>query len=342
MSNNEKPPVTQLTIGFILADRFTLTAFSTFVDVLRLAADAGDNSRPIRCKWRVLSPDLEPVLASCGLRIHPEERFGDPKDFDYIVVVGGLVEHIETRNAEYTAFLRKAAEQRVPLIGLCTGSFILHDAGLMDGYKCCVSWFHRADFLERFEGLEPVSDQIFVVDRDRLTCSGGSSAAHLAAYVVEKHVGRKYARKSLSILIVDEFFDGGKAQPNLPVQLSTDDNLMQRALVIMQQNLESGIRISDLALKLRVSRRSLEGRFKKEFGATPLDVMNLIRIEKAKDLLVNSQASISDISLSTGFCDSSHLYKVFLNREGCSPSEFRKLGRHPKGTKPLDSDLIRN
>ncbi|WP_420587449.1 GlxA family transcriptional regulator [Ruegeria sp.] len=324
MADGQTPSNRQLSIGFILADRFTLTAFSSFVDVLRLAADAGDSSRPIRCKWRILSPDLEPVHASCGLRIYPEDRFGDPKDFDYIVVVGGLVEHIESKNIEFNKFLQKAAAARVPLVGLCTGSFILHDAGLMDGYKCCVSWFHRADFLERFEGLEPVSDRIYVVDRDRLTCSGGSSAAHLAAFIVEKHIGRRYARKSLSILIVDEVYDGGKAQPNLPLQLSTQDNLLQRALVIMQQNLENGIKISDLASTLRMSRRTLEGRFKKELGLTPYEVMNLIRVEKAKDLLINTQDSVSEISLSTGFCDSSHMYKVFMQREGRPPSAFRK------------------
>lgn len=324
MADGQNPTNRQLSIGFILADRFTLTAFSSFVDVLRLAADAGDSSRPIRCKWRILSPDLEPVYASCGLRIHPDDRFGDPRDYDYIVVVGGLVEHIETKNTEYTKFLQRAAAARVPLVGLCTGSFILHDAGLMDGYKCCVSWFHRADFLERFEGLEPVSDQIYVVDRDRLTCSGGSSAAHLAAFIVEKHIGRRYARKSLSILIVDEVFDSGKAQPNLPLQLSTNDNQLQRALIIMQQNLENGIKISNLASALSLSRRTLEGRFRKEFGATPLEVMNLIRLEKAKQLLTNSQVSISQVSLSAGFCDSSHMYKVFMQKEGRSPSDYRK------------------
>src|SRR3546814_4700150 len=74
----------------------------------------------------------------------------------------------------------------------------------MDGYRCCVSWFHHADFLEQFDGLEPVSDQIFIVDRDRLTCSGGASSAHLAAYLVEKHVGRAQSRKSLHIMMIDD------------------------------------------------------------------------------------------------------------------------------------------
>ena len=314
----------QLSIGFILADRFTLTAFASFVDVLRLAADVGDKSRPIRCRWKVLSEDLKPIKASCGVRILPNEGLGSPSDFDYIVVVGGLVEHMEFEKPSITQYLQKAAQQGVRLVGLCTGSFILHEAGLMQGYKCCVSWFHRADYFERFEGLEPISDRIFVVDRDRLTCSGGTSAAHLAAFIIDKHIGRRYARKSLNILIVDEVFDEAKAQPNLPPSLSTNDNLIQRALVMMQQNIEHSLKISEIADRLQVSRRSLEARFKKELDATPLYIFNFVKVAHAKQLLVNKNTRISDVSLQSGFCDSSHLYKVFLLYEGCSPSEFRR------------------
>jgi len=194
----------RLRIGFILAPRFTLCAFANFVDVLRLAADEGDRSRPILCSWRVLSPTLDPVESSCGVRINPEERLGDPTRFDYIVVVGGLVGEIERLHPDHIAFLRRAAEAGVSLAGVCTGAFILHRAGLMNGYRACVSWFHHEDFLNEFDGLTPVSDQIFVVDRDRLSCSGGASSAHLAAFLVDRHIGPAAARKSLAIMIIDE------------------------------------------------------------------------------------------------------------------------------------------
>ena len=166
----------KLNVGFILTKRFTLCAFATFVDVLRLAADEGDRSRPILCGWRVLSPTMEPIASSCGVAVQPDERLGDPARFDYVVVVGGLVDEIESLHADAVRFLERAAAAGVPLVGVCTGTFALHRAGLMQGYRACVSWFHHEDFLERFDGLRPVSDQIFVVDRDRLTCSGGISS----------------------------------------------------------------------------------------------------------------------------------------------------------------------
>ena len=104
----------------------------------------------------------------------------------------------------------------------------LHRAGLMQGYRACVSWFHHDDFLERFDGLEPVSDQIFVVDRDRLTCSGGVSSAHLAAFIVERHLGRARAAKSLHIMIIDEAMAAEEPQPGMPLALATDDALVQQ------------------------------------------------------------------------------------------------------------------
>ena len=84
----------RLSIGFILAHRFTLCAFGNFVDVLRLAADEGDRSRPILCDWTVLSDTMNPVVSSCGVPVQPTERLGDPTKFNYIVVVGGLIDEI--------------------------------------------------------------------------------------------------------------------------------------------------------------------------------------------------------------------------------------------------------
>lgn len=167
----------RLRVAFLLADKFTLSAFANFVDVLRLAADEADHSRPILCDWTVLSDTLEPIRSSCGVRVQPETRLRSAESYDYLVVVGGLISDEAALNPAELAFLRRQAAAGVPIVGLCTGVFILHQLHLLDGYRCCVSWFHHQDFIDRFEAETPVSDQIFVVDRDRLTCSGGHGAA---------------------------------------------------------------------------------------------------------------------------------------------------------------------
>lgn len=327
------PDQTRLRIGFLLAPRFTLSAFATFVDVLRLAADDGDGSRPIRCRWKVLSTDMAPVQSSCGARIEPDERLGDPARFDYIFVVGGLIEGGPGLSSEYSTFLTRAAQARVPLGGLCTGVFALARLGLMDGFRCCVSWFHHQDFLAEFEKMRPVSDQIFVVDRDRLSCSGGVSAAHLAAFLVDRHIGRAAARKSLSILMIDEPMQGDRPQPGLPLELNARDPLVRRALLAMQQNLQAPLPIARIARDLGVGRRKLERHFNADLGIPPADASIRIRLAQARMLLSRSDRTVTRIAEETGFCDASHLIRVFRETEGITPDIWRQqsLGAPAEG-----------
>ncbi|MDD9908598.1 MAG: GlxA family transcriptional regulator [Ahrensia sp.] len=313
-----------LKVGFILARRFTLSAFANFVDVLRLAADEGDRSRPMRCSWRILSATMDPVVSSCGIPVQPDQHLGDPHEFDYVVVVGGLVPAIQDLNPDYIVYLKSAARANVPIVGVCTGAFILHRAGLMDGYRCCISWFHHDDFLEQFEGLIPVSDQIFIVDRDRLTCSGGASSAHLAAYLVDRHVGQAAARKSLNIMIIDEAQMPETPQPGLPFEFATSDKLIRKALHLMRQNVATPLTVGQLSKHLRTSRRTLERHFSGALQQSPAEAGLSVRLNVARHLLESTDHSVTRIAAATGFCDASHFSKVFRTREGETPLSYRQ------------------
>ncbi len=311
-------------MGFLLARRFTLSAFANFVDMLRLAADEGDRSRPILCHWRVIAHESAPVRSSCGVTVGPEERLGDPGRFDYIVVIGGLIDESGGLPPEEIDFLRRAAARKIPLVGVCTGAFILHDAGLMNGYRCCVSWFHHDDFLERFDGIVPVSDRLFVEDRDRLTCSGGASSAHLAAHLVDRHIGRAAARKSLHIMIIDEAMAADDPQPGLPLDLKTRDPLVRRALLVTQQNLDTPPSVSDIADRLGVSRRKLERHMRAALGLTPAEAFTRVRLAHARFLLGRPEHSVTRVATESGFCDVSHLIRVFRQHEGTTPEAWRR------------------
>jgi transcriptional regulator GlxA family with amidase domain len=270
---------------------------------------------------------MDPIASSCGIVVQPDERPGDPARFDYLVVVGGLVDEIENLHPETVRFLERGAAAGVPLVGVCTGTFALHRAGLMRGYRACVSWFHHEDFLERFDGLEPVSDQIFVVDRDRLTCSGGVSSAHLAAFIVERHLGRARAAKSLHIMIIDEAMAAEEPQPGMPLALATNDALVRKALLMMQQSIEAPLSIARLAARLGVSRRKLERHFRAALAMSPLEADRLIRVEQAKHLLRTTRRSATRIAADTGFADLPHLIRVFRAAEGTTPEAFRRAGQ---------------
>jgi transcriptional regulator GlxA family with amidase domain len=315
----------RLSVGFVLAPRFTLCAFANFVDVLRLAADEGDRSRQILCKWAVLSETMNGLPSSSGVLVSPNERLGDPRDFDYIVVVGGLIDEIPNLSPGYLRYLRRAADAGIPLAGVCTGAFILHRAGLMDGYRCCVSWFHHGDFLEQFDGLEPISDQIFIVDRDRLTCSGGASSAHLAAHLVEKHVGSAQASKSLHIMIIDGAMRAEKPQPGIPLTLHTDDPVVKKAMLLMQQHFDTPLSVTEVARRLKTSKRQLERHFRHALGSSPQAACLEMRLSLALHLLENSEKSVALIAVECGFCDTSHLSRMFRRRFAATPQKFRKL-----------------
>src|SRR5262245_47603325 len=177
---NQKPRFARkpLRVGFILSSNFTLSAFSNFIDVLRLAADENDDSRQVRCNWHIMSPDRNLIRSSGGLAVQPTSGLLPLSELDYIVVIGGLLQRGPQIDERIANYLLNAAERDVTLVGVCTGSFILQRLGLLDGYKCCISWYHYRDFLEEFGEAAPVADQSYVIDGRRITCSGGSNSAH--------------------------------------------------------------------------------------------------------------------------------------------------------------------
>ena len=313
----------RLKVGFLLAESFTLSAFANFVDVLRLAADEADRSRPILCDWDVLSDTMNPVRSSCGVRVSPDTRLRDAGTYDYLIVVGGLMsEETGLSNAMIT-FLRTRAAAGTPRVGLCTGVFHLQEAGLLAGYRCCVSGFHHQDFLDRFETERPVSDQIFVVDRDRLTCSGGHGASHLAAFLVTRHLGQSAAIKSLNIMMIDNALGGDRPQPGQSLARQPKDPLVKRAVLLMQQNIEVPLTISALAGRLGTARRTLLRHFEADLSASPSRVYMDLRLDRAQSKLTNSDASIPEIAQLCGFCDGAHLSKTLKQDRGFTPSQYR-------------------
>jgi transcriptional regulator GlxA family with amidase domain len=320
-----------LSVGFILADNFTLSAFSLFVDHLRLAADDGDLSRPIMCRWSIMASQDAPVRASCGVTVTRTSPLLPPRQFDYIAVVGGLLHAGRQLDDETVAYLKSTAAAGVPLIGICTGSFILCRAGLMTGRRCCVSWYHCQDFLDEFPHHHPVADRMFVIDGDRITCSGGAGAADLATFLIDRHLGRAVAQKARHVLLLDRARDANDAQPHPPVSDSlteeVNDHRVRRALLLMEQNLADPLPIADIADRLKLSTRQLERLFQSVIGVRPVIFYRMLRLRYARWLLDHTDRSVTDIALESGFSDCAHFSRQFKTMVGQSPSDVRAVAR---------------
>lgn len=323
LSSAEKGVRPTLSVGFVLLQNFTLTPFSGFIDALRLAADEGDLSRPIGCSWSVVGSSRRPVRASCGVEISPSEVYGDPRRFDYIVVVGGLLHRGPQADDSTIAFLRRAAEAGVTLVGLCTATITLLRAGVMKGHRCCVSWFHYRDLVEEFPDVTPIADQLFVVDRQRITCAGGAGAFDVAAWIIERHLGRAVAQKCLHILVVDRARPPTTAQPHPPSMRAVRDERVRRAMLLIEQNLANPLAVTEIAERLGITARHLERLFHGELRISPAQYGRQTRLNYGRFLLMQSDRSIRDIALECGFSDSSHFTREFRVAFGYLPSRAR-------------------
>lgn len=313
-----------LSVGFVLMPSFTLLPFSAFIDALRLAADEGDHSEQIHCRWTVMGHDLRKITSSSGVAIEPWETYRDPAEFDYIVVVGGLLSETLHGNQHIIDYLKRVDRAHIPIIGLCTGSFAMIRAGLMQNRRCCVSWFHHKDLTDRFTDVIPVADQLFVDDGDRITCAGGAVAADLAAYIIERHLGQSWARKSLRILVMDSPRPANAPQPQPTSDYQVKNKSVVRALLLMEQNLSRPLSTDEIANRLNISKRQLERLFVHDTGESLQKFYRAIRLSYGLWLLQNTPRSITDIAQECGFADTAHFSRAFRSVFAKRPTEYRQ------------------
>lgn len=321
----------QLKIGFVLARSFTLSAFALFVDTLRLASDTADRSGRLFADWQVISSTRHLIQSSCGVQVAPTSDFTDPSRFDYIVVVGGLLNTENPVDDETVRYLKDAAARKVPLIGVCTGTFILANAGLMKQHQTCVSWLHYQTFRDWFPDHRVRADRIFNLDRSRGSCAGGTSAADLAANLVRRHISREAEKNAMEVLQIERARSTHDIQPRRPLPIDSHDPRLRTALIMMEQNIDTKLPLSKIAASVGVSRRQLERLFKTKTNISPAIAYRKIRMERARHLLEKTHSPLLDVALEAGFDTASAFAKQFRKTYGQAPTKFRASARSPQG-----------
>ena len=321
-------PEAKLSVGFILLHEFTLFAFSGFVDALRIAGDELDNSRQVECRWTVIAPALKPIRANCGVEITPWEMFPDPARFDYLVVIGGRMEPQRNTDQRILDYIAHAADRGCAIIGVCTATFVLARAGVMDGRRCCVHWNARADFEDEFPGLAVESDTIFLEDGNRITCPGGSSAADVALYLIGKHCGAASARKAAAGMVLEEMRGKRTPQPHAEATWFGDIRkpLVRRAVTLMDRHISSDLSISEIARRLQVSSNTLYRAFQDSVGESPARFFRVMRLAHGHWSLHHTNLSVSQIAHVYRFSDASHFTRLHRHYYGVPPARARSLG----------------
>lgn len=309
-----------LRVGFVLTKDFTLSAFSEFIDVLRLAADNADHSRSLHCQWYVMSASSRQVRSSCGLLVPPTAGLMPSSELDYVVVVGGLLRRNSTLDSQTIEYLLRMGRTRSRLVGVGIGSLVLCRLGLLESRKCSISWLHYRDFVQEFDNVVPVADQPYVIDGNRITCAGGVGTAYLAAELVARHLGEATAQKILHMLHMDRTSPRSNARPAPPQDSVGHDDRVARALLLMEQNLSRPLPIGHLAARLHTSPRELERLFKNIVGRSPRSTYLQLRLKHAKWML-SLEHSLVSVAANTGFSDGARFGKAFKAAYGVNPSE---------------------
>ena len=210
---------------------------------------------------------------------------------------------------------------------------MLARAGLLDGHVACVSWFHREEFVAEFPDCRVISNQMFVVDRDRLTCAGGTSVVHLAAYLIENAIGRASAVKALRIMIEEQPMPSRTLQPEAVLSERSSDSVVHKAMLLLEQQLQSPTPIEQLCQPLGIGRRQLERRFQRDIGLSPAEYRQKLRLERGRWLLQNTDLEVTAVALECGFQDGAHFARVVRRSFGVSPREVR-AARKAEDRKP--------
>ena len=315
-----------LRVGFILSPGFNLMPFAAFFDRLRHAAGRADFSRQVHCHWTIVAPTMQPVTASCGVEVSPHALLADTAEFDYLVVVAGVLPASLAHPEETLRFLRTAYEQGTTLVGLCTASFVLAKAGLLDGRRCALPFEHIGQFRKMFPRAVPEGDRALVEDQRIITCPGGPCAFDVALDLIELRCGRARANKVVRSLFVDR----RRAARRIPVRpygdLAACGNWhVEQAMSLMEQNLSMPHSVREMVRLLNTSERVLYRAFRKHAGDTPAEVSRRLRLAHGQWLLASTTRTVANIAAACGFADAAHFCRLFKRVYGETPSRFRDL-----------------
>jgi transcriptional regulator GlxA family with amidase domain len=308
-------------IGLILIPRFSLISFTSMVEAMRLANRMSGSEL---YRWRFHSADGRPVQSSSGLTVQADGDICSANDIDCAVVCGGIdIQRFDDR--QIISWLRRMAQRGIDIGAMCTGSHILARAGLLDGHRCTIHWENLAGFLEDFPDVE-VTAELFEIDRNRFTCSGGTAAIDLMLNVITRQHGHDLAAAVADQLMHERIRDEHDHQRmSLPARLGVRHPKLLSVIELMERNLEEPMTRADLATSAGLSTRQLERLFRKYLNRSPARYYLELRLHKARLLLVQTNMSVIDVALACGFVSASHFSKCYRDFFGRTPRKERTV-----------------
>ena len=310
-------------VAFLLVPSFSMIAFSSAVEPLRLANRIEGHEA---FSWRVLSADGRPVSASNGVEVAVHGSFADLGGATAAIVCSGVdVQTFDHR--ELAARLRTLASRGVPVGAVCTGTYVLARAGLLDDHRCTIHWENQDSLREQFPEID-VTEELFEIDRTRFTCAGGTAAIDMMLALIARQLGQEVASGVTDQLIHHRMRDGDERQRmELRSRLGVAHPKLISVVGEMERCIEQPLSCVDLAEGAGLSTRQLERLFRKYIGQVPTRYYLGLRLARARQLLLQTSMPILSIGLACGFVSASHFSKCYSEHFDRTPSQERRTNR---------------
>lgn len=308
------------TVGFLLVPGFALMSYAAAVEPLRAANLIAGREL---YRWWHAAPGGGPVAASNGVAVVADFAPGEAGDADIVFVcAGGNPATFDDRDT--IALLRRLARRGVTIGGISGGPYVLAKAGLLDGRRATLHWEHAAAFHEAFPEVDVVPS-LFVLDGDRITCSGGVSALDMMVAMIARDHGRDLAAAVGEWFLLTHIRDGlGPQRMDLRHRLGVSDEALLAVLRAMEANIETPLARDRLAAIAGLSLRQLERLFRVRLGRSIHAHYLALRLDRARQLLRETSLPVLEVALATGFGSASQFARAFARAHGGPPSRHRR------------------
>ncbi|MCV0395280.1 MAG: GlxA family transcriptional regulator [Rhizobiaceae bacterium] len=306
--------------AFLLVDKFSMFSLAAAIDVFRSANRL--IGRDVY-SWKTVSADGEAVIASNGLPLKIDYAIADLSPPDILFVCVGLSLEFPGKS-KVLGGLRQLGRRGCALGALSVGSHILAEAGQLEGHRCTIHWENKAGFKERFPDIE-CTGNVYEIDRKRYTCAGGTTSIDLMLEIIRHDHGSTLANEVANQFHHERIRSAGDRQRVGPERdLTGKSEKLRKIVELMADNLDEPYSAVDLAKSAGLSVRQVERLFLRHLGMTPGRYYMRLRLERARELLRQTNLPILDVAIATGFTSHSYFAQSYRLQFGRPPSEERR------------------
>lgn len=309
-------------VGFLMVPNFSMIAFSAAIEPLRVA---NRMSNETLFEWVIASPTDEPISASNGVRVDVFSTIADLAECRLVFVCGGL--DVQSHTDQNVLNVTRRLDRQGAVVGaICTGTYVLAAAGLLNESRCTIHWENIDGLAEEFPHLE-ITNELFEIFENRITCSGGTASLDMMLYLISEIHGQTLAAQVSDQFIHDRIRDPSDRQRmELRTRLGVSHPKLLTVVALMEEHLEEPMSQTELASQAALSTRQLERLFRKYLSTTPTRYYLNLRLARARQLLRQTSLSILSVALACGFVSASHFSKCYRETYGKTPRAERALG----------------